>query len=393
MSIAAMNWALRQRLESHQQQIILYVIADSADPDGVTRHCDPDYIAEHARMTRATMFRRLAEMETLGVLVRNKYYSERGRPIYEIRLNMAELFDVPIRGRRDVGDDEADQAAVDGPESQGATLVDNAPAGTKVAPVRHPQSHSCDSISPPVSKNLPPNPPPGGVRSKSEMELAEKRLALWERLRGAYPDIATMDQQLARDALDAMSIDDAEWAVSVVPAYKADIAKARKPPKNAHLWLRKQMFRNYPRGELRAVAAEPEGVWVAENSDEDRAIRFLRRLARLPPPFVGVRRDGARGYQHHRMVSADMLAMLQHERDVDLRWVAIERGTAQFAAWQERVATWVGRGVPVDHGATSIRMPAPWPPRRDGSWGAQAPSATPQMTADDADALAREAMR
>jgi hypothetical protein len=106
MSIAAMNWALSQRLETHQQQILLYVIADSADPSGITRHCDPDYMVDRTRLSRATMFRRLAELEEIGALSRRKYYTESGTPRYEIRLNLEVRIDVPIRTRKS-GDDEA----------------------------------------------------------------------------------------------------------------------------------------------------------------------------------------------------------------------------------------------------------------------------------------------
>src|SRR6266403_1700179 len=130
MSIATMNWALGQRLETHQQQILLYVIADSADPNGVTRHCDPDYMADRARLSRATMFRRLGELEEIGVLTRSKFYSERGSPIYEIRLRLDAQIDMPIRTRKKGEDDEDDAI----PESQPETLVEV----TKVSPEASP---------------------------------------------------------------------------------------------------------------------------------------------------------------------------------------------------------------------------------------------------------------
>jgi hypothetical protein len=55
-----------------------------------------------------------------------------------------------------------------------------------------------------------------------------------------------MDQQTARAELDELSIDDAEWSVGVCATYAAECRKLRKPPKNAHLWLRKRMFTNFP---------------------------------------------------------------------------------------------------------------------------------------------------
>jgi hypothetical protein len=373
MSIAAMNWALSQRLETHQQQILLYVIADSADPSGVTRHCDPDYMVDRTRLSRATMFRRLAELEEIGALSRRKYYTESGMPRYEIRLNLEVRIDVPIRTRKS-GDDEAspdgEEEAAIRPESQPETLVgpeshsETLVADTKVSPVRLPQSHSCDYISPPMSEGLPPNPPPGGVRSKKEVEQSERREAVWGLFKASYPGIASMDQQEARAELDELSIEDAEWAVSVCSAYDAERRKLRKQPKNAHIWLRKGMFRNYPKVEIRAPPSE--GLWIAEGSDEDLALNFIRRLVRLPSRFVRTV-DGVRGYWHKFGVGPDLIAMLTFAKDVPLRWPKVERGTAHYAAWQRRFEEWIGQPAPLEPGATALHVPTPWPPKKDGT--------------------------
>src|SRR5882724_1704501 len=172
MSIATMNWALSQELESCQQQALLYVIADSADPNGITRHCDADYMASKARLSRATMFRRLSELEDLGLLSRRKYYTETGVPRYEISLNLGARVCLPIRSRRSADDDRGTDGE-ETPKSQAETLVgpeSHGPETSKVSPVRQAQSHSCDYISPPLSKSLPPSPPPGGELSKMEQE-------------------------------------------------------------------------------------------------------------------------------------------------------------------------------------------------------------------------------
>jgi hypothetical protein len=384
MSVAAMNWALRQRLASPQQQILLYVIADSADPDGVTRFCNPDYMEKHARMTRATMFRRLGELEDLGLLQRLKFYSDRGAPIYEIRLSFGVLIDLPIY-RRKPGSEEieeetevAAEAENARPKSQGETLVEP----TKVPCSAGPESHSCDFISPPSSEESPPNPPPGGAISKKEREQSEKRADLWRRFAASYPSIAAMDQQLAQAELDTLSIDDAEWAVSVLPDLKEELRKAQnRPPKNAHLWLRKGMFRNFARRRI----SEPtsEGIWVAEGSDEDRALRFVRGLARAINPMVLQRPDGSRGYPRRAPVGPDLLAMLAFVDDIPLRWPAFERGGPEFAAWQSRFVTWTGQAVPIPPGENSIRAPCRWPPKKDGTI----------YQDDDLDVLASEGTR
>jgi len=215
-----------------------------------------------------------------------------------------------------------------------------------------------------MSEGLPPNPPPGGVRSKKEVEQSEKREALWGLFRAAYPGIASMDQQGARAELDELSLEDAEWALSVCPAYAVECGKLRKPPKNAHIWLRKRMFTNFPKAKIEPPP--PEGVWIADGSRADQALRFVRRLARQPSPFV-LTRAGGRGYPHKVEVGPDLIAMLAFVDDVPSRWLNYPRGSPEFAAWQARFSAWVGQGLPTEPGTEDIRVPCQWPPKKDGT--------------------------
>jgi hypothetical protein len=369
MSVAAMNWALRQRLASPLAQILLYVIADSADPEGVTRYCDPAYMEQHARLTRSTMFRMLGELQERGMLARRKFYTERGDVRYEITLNFEVVTDEPIRRRKkptdasNSGDDEAetqDEEMNETPESQGETLVDDDHSPTE----GQAKSQSDDyQINPSLPKKDSP-PTPSGGRSRQELEQEEKRNLLWERFRQNYPGIAAMDQGLAREELDALGINDAEWAVSVLPALKSELAKLRdRPPKNAHLWLRKRLFENFTRAKL--DAPPPEGVWIVEGSDEDRALRFVRNQARAALPFV-LTRGNTRGYLHKTPVGPDLLAMLVVANQTPLRWPSFAPGTPEFASWQRRFSDWIASPLPLDAATGGIRVPWQWPPSKDG---------------------------
>lgn len=367
MSIATMNWALSQRLETHQQQILLYVIADSADPSGVTRHCDPDYMVDRARLSRATMFRRLGELEELGVLSRRKYYTEEGAPRYEIRLNLEARIDLPIRSRRageDDGGGEHEAEAADNPKSQGETLGEAQSHSREtgaVSPVRPAQSHSCDSVSPPLSEGLPPNPPPGGSRSRKEVEVSEERDGLWRAFLGVYPGISAMPQDDARDALDALPVDDAEWAISSAPHYAAECRKLSKAPKNAHTWLKKAMFKNFPRGGPPA----PRPDTFAADSPEGRAIVALYQIARTPVP------ERAGRVTFRGEISLPLLRLGEAApRSV---W-PFREAPDQIAAWAKFVAAHVPgpRGSMVDTKGIGkdmrrgIYAPWPFPPSKDG---------------------------
>lgn len=371
-----MNWALRQRLESHQQQILLYVIADSADPNGTTRHCDPEYMAEHARMTRATMFRRLGEIEGLGLLKRFKFYTERGAPIYEIRLDLALLIDLPIKRRKgtedDPADDETEAESRDGtsrPESQAETLPQShaeTMVATIVSPSAAPQSQSCDYISPTLPKeDSPPYPPPGGAVSREEGEASRKRDALWQRFVQGYPGITTMDQREARDELDALTLDDAEWAVSVLPALKEDLRKARdRPPKNAHIWLKKGMFRNFTRVALGRTGSSPELLRYASDGAEGTALIALHAIGR-----AALYDSGTVDYAGE--ITAQILAFAKAGRPSEWRFTDEPR---HIAAWTEFIGRAVHRArasmaVTQGLGASQregIKVPWPFPPSKDG---------------------------
>lgn len=395
-----MNWALRQRLESCPQQILLYVIADSADATGMTRHCDPDYMADHARMSRATMFRRLGELEAFGLLSRRKFFNEAGHPIYEINCHFDVLIDVPLRGRaREDGDDDAEaKSHVETPvESQSETSVGDQSLSGETAKVSLVRPHKSSSV-----QESPPNPPPGGLHSKREVEQADKRAANWERFKGRCTGIERMDQAKAREELDALSLDDAKWAISAIGPYQAACRRDKVLCKAAHLWLRAGMFRNFSKVAVDEGAKPAEQVWVREGTREDMALRMLRRLTAVVQPFVRTGADGSRGYFLTKPIGPDALAMLEFEAESELRWLEIEQDTKQFYAWQRRLADWTGKGRqlerPRGHGGTSptaplvIRVPRPWPPRRDGTWSDEA-TTVPEMTADDVDALANERVR
>jgi hypothetical protein len=73
-------------------------------------------------------------------------------------------------------------------------------------------------------------------------------------------------------------------------------------------------------------------------------------------------------------------------------WPVVDLGTPEFAAWRDRLQLWLGaeprpekiwledhnpavHGLPWNHpgfklrkSKEGLRVPAPWPPRRDGTW-------------------------
>jgi hypothetical protein len=89
----------------------------------------------------------------------------------------------------------------------------------------------------------------------------------------------------------------------------------------------------------------------------------------------------------------DLEALARFVSQKPATWQVLEPGSSQYAAWRDRLQAWLGVYVkpgrvwlePFDeeahtHGKSGYRprkstigiyVPAPWPPRRDGSWSTE----------------------
>lgn len=384
MSIKAMTWAFGLPLEG-RAKIILLAIADNARDDGVAWP-SRDMIADKSSQSRATVNRRMKSMSDLGVMtLHERFRADGSQTTDEIRLDLTLTPEEVMRRMQasealDRGKTAEDADAGEGPgdgldgeeggyQPDTPPLQSGHPGDAVVTPGGLQSGHPLNEPS--LEPKIPPNPPLGGVHvgdgplKKADKAAIEKREVLWQRFLGSYPGISAMDQRATREEFERMPVDDAEWAVSVCPFYDAECRKLRKPPKNAHIWLRKAMFKNFPKGKIEAPP--PDEVWIAEGSDQDRALRLVRGLTRKPLPFVLTRADGARGYRHKAEVGADLLAMLLFADQSPMGWQKVDRGTAHFAAWQSRFADWTGAALPVDPTTQQIRVPTLWPPKKDGT--------------------------
>lgn len=394
MSIFAMNWALRQRLDSPNAQILLYVIADSADATGKTTHCDPDYMADRARMSRPTLYRRLGELEEIGLLQRFKSYSEHGAQVYEIRLNFDALVDMPIRGRRSDDDDgSADDAKTHGqmaetgeggerPKSHNETLVCTA----KVSPVRQPESHSGDfQEGPPISKDSPLPPEGGGVDVPLAVQQAQEPehfAEFWQ----AYLGHEVMPRGRALAVFNAMTVSEREHARAAALLLSEQLTKMKRKPKNAHTWLADRGWLEFPNARLAQPA--PSRLWIAAEDAVGLGVALGmvgRELRLLDDPERG------RGLWRPAELDRDLAALAKFAGTDREAWPVVQEGSQQFAAWRDRLQHWLGVKVETEkvwlepynaevHGRSAtdpafklrasvngLRVPTLWPPRKDGT--------------------------
>jgi hypothetical protein len=86
MSVAALHWAFNQRMATPQQQALLYVIADCADPSGLARQCDADYLAESSRLSRAHLLKCISGLRSVRAIETTEKFAEDGKRLFDIQL-------------------------------------------------------------------------------------------------------------------------------------------------------------------------------------------------------------------------------------------------------------------------------------------------------------------
>lgn len=356
-----MNWAMGARTDGVSAQCVLFVVADTANEHGVSIHADPDYIAARTRQSRATVFRRLKELEAAGALTRLKRFRDDGAPVYEIRLRLEVSIDYD-----NVSDDDDDPQYIEG-ESQFETQGESQIETGKVSPVRQAESQSCDSKSPSKNPEEPPNPPSGGGLAVVDQDLEND---LTEFSKG-YPAPITNLPRL-RIVLSAMTPLERKRVLTAVKGYAefiADCERKRKPRavKDADRWVASGMWQGY------AVAGERvegalQAVFIEADSGAGKALITLHKIGGMSSPLLSAGR-----FYLPRALSAQALALANAPPESEWEFIAAEN-VHQVRAWNDLLAReMAGKARPeIVHsrnrgGVRGFMAPWPWPPRKDGS--------------------------
>jgi hypothetical protein len=160
-----------------------------------------------------------------------------------------------------------------------------------------------------------------------------------------------------------------------------------------HLWIRSGGFEEFPNAKLEEDKPPPPARRFVQG-DELAGYTVAMRIAEQREPVLVEDRSLGRGIWTLRPPQTDLAALAKFVSEKPASWQVLEPGSARFAAWRDRLQTWLG-GVsvkpgrvwlePLDptvhtHGSPGFRprkstigiyVPAPWPPRRDGSWSEQ----------------------
>jgi hypothetical protein len=363
MSIRAMNWALLQRTDSPAAQCVLYVIADTANERGVSVHADPDYIAEHTRQSRATVFRKLKELEEAGALSRFIHHQPDGRRVYEVRLSMERQVNYRVGAGGAIVHIEGDEST-DPPDAEGGSQIETdaaqsqseTVAETGISPVRQGESHSCDpQESPPTIQDSPPTPPSRG---------GDVPDAQFEEFRNAYP-IPVVNMAATRQFWAALTDKERGLAKEGAAAYGRFCKAERRKALDAHRWLRDRKWEGFV-GRNTPASAQPR-VFVEEGTEAWRAHAIFEACygRSLQTTHYG----GKMGWWFASEFPPFGRGLEQDKRN----WAVVEHGTRQWWAWQERLKQHRPQGSPsrqeiVDGRVTQgWRFPSEWPPGKNSA--------------------------
>ncbi len=417
MSIEALNWARKTHCGDAMAKSLLRAIGDYADEAGLGWP-SLGRLADDCDMSVDSVRRRLKVLEEIGVIAtRRAWMDEHGRRNHDGRGRETSR-DIQcllqVKRRRPDPEDEGGADAAPDAASQ-SCADDTAGAGGGVAigyPSQQPPMGSYQQgagsqsatpgvalqppLEPPLNPHLkdsPPFPPPGARESAAQGKGEDQEPEHFGPAWAGWPGHETMRRDLALREFRQLAPDRQLLARAAVPLFVEAWRKARRSvaPPHFHLWLRRAGFEEFPHAKLAPPAPEP--VWIAEGSEEARAHAFVLRLAGLGAPVKIQRGQGAdqeRGYPRKAAIGADMRAMLAFEGDDRAGWLTLPKGSAGFAAWQKRFEDWCGRALATErrwleeerpeHRLSAvhpdfrlrdfedvIRVPCPWPPKRDGT--------------------------
>jgi hypothetical protein len=397
MSIRAMNWAMEQRTGTPSAQCVLYVVADCADENGLRAFPSLDYIAKRSQQSRATVQRRLRDLEGLGAMTRIKRFDENGRRTSdEIRLHLDRVIIVETEDRD--APDEVDEPTASTPEVVAEENADTIEGSQIDTPGYHPCDggglQSCNPMNPP--KNPDSFPPKGGFPTEPPQKQgarqedvrkveasfapnAEIEKAVDE-FKAGYPD-GVVDLGRLREELAKLPAADQRAAVTALPTYAARCKRRKEKSVKAHLFVAKRMFDGLG-------STDAGYVFVPEHTDDfirwrcvyrwngERDLPGFKRSAhagvkggwfRVMSPFVG---ELPPPEQQRFIPKLDYRRMARWNA-----WLTEMTGSA-MRNWQRHTID----GVMTE----GLWLPADWPPRKDGTFGPDATGPPDTlMTAED----------
>lgn len=388
-------WARNLRLNNPHAKLTLSMLSLYVDGDGFCFVAIPT-LADDTELSTQTVRNRLAWLEQIGAIARlPQWVDEMGRRNGEGRgKRTSDLIRLMIDTDQDVieaaagGDPDAVSREVS-PMPQTGLNNGADPVRYNVSPapaLRQPYDSAEGLISEPEPESTPLSPSRG--RESAAPDLEEKEPEDFEPAWQSWRGHEVMRRYLALAEFRLLEPDKQRLCRAAIPLFFALQDKLRRTTvPNFHLWIRQRGFEAFPNARLPDPV--PEKRWI--EGDELAGLVVASRMASRRVRLVD-ERDRRLGLWTLKPLQPDLVAMAKFHDDDPGNWLQVDQGTPQFAAWRDRLALWLGGEIeaervwledwnPAVHGLPAIhadfrlrkskhvlRVPAPWPPHRDGTW-------------------------
>lgn len=295
MSYQASAWAAKQTTGSCSAKAVLQALAHYAGEHG---ECFPSNstIAFETEQSKASVQRRMAELESKGLIARfERYKQSGGQTTMEIVLlhsDKARAYaakrgwapDVGAQARETmldaVADDDGGVAACNPPGAPDGDARGSTAATGGVAVVQPLNEQSSEE---------PTEPPPTPQGGSGEGDAA---LAFWTNFEIAWGFEDPTDRRApARKAFDTLTLTEAQAAIDAAPRYRAECRARQRKPCHARTWLAEKGWQGFEAG---AQPAPPDGFtrlpgggliptgkhWIASGTAEAAAWKRWSRETR-----------------------------------------------------------------------------------------------------------------
>lgn len=388
----AHSWARNLRLGNHHGKNVLKALTLYVDGDG---YCFVaiSTLAWDVELSDDTVRRRLQWLEEIGAIARYaQWIDERGvrngdgrgkRTSDNIRL----MFDADQGAieARAAGQLETVSREVSPSSQRGLT-----PEAETVSPalaLRQP-SHCGEGL---ISEPEPESPlkAPQGAERDAESDLDAKEPEDFDPAWRSWRGHEVMRRDLALAEFRQLPPDKQRLCRAAVLAFnEMQLKFKRSTTPSFHRWIRQGGFEEFP--DARLPEAAPERRWI--EGDELAGMAIAARMASRPPLRLADHPELGKVLPTTRPLQADLAVMARFRDEDPATWLIVDRGTPQFAAWRDRLSLWLGGEIPAEriwledwdqgvHGVPplhpnfrlrkskqALRVPAPWPPHRDGTW-------------------------
>lgn len=391
-------WARNLRLGNHHAKSVLLDLTLYVDGDG-RAFVSIEQIADDIEIACNTVRRRLVWLEQVGALVRfPQWIDENGkrngdgrgkRTTDEIRLlieadadaieaKAAGLSACSERGPQET-DDEFSPPSEAGLNDDAVDAI-SPPCEVGLNPVSpalalQQPSHSGEGlISEPEPEESPPAPPSGGAREHDDS---------WKEFCAEWREPMTRPS-LAQQVWNALDAAERQRAITAAKGYFAWLKAQRKPPTtvSAQTFLRE--IEGWPQWSVYVpaeVEKTRERVFETEGSPSWKARLVIAAIAGHVPPQARSFGD-QRGAKFARPLTTAELALAQFADQDPNSWPIAKAGSQSCGAWRRflgieprriktgtcrfeyRPGRWADDWPKTEEG---LRVPHPWPPRKDGS--------------------------